>query len=92
MSGEDQLQLVHQNLPKWMPSTVIHYRYVSLVLLLNLPGNAVIGDGGGLALIAGFSGLYAPRSTVLAWALAISPVPIIVYFLDFNPLGRPSRE
>jgi hypothetical protein len=87
MSGEERLQLVHQNLPKWMPSAVIRYRYVSLALLLNLPGNAVIGGGGGLALIAGFSGLYAPRSTVLTLALAVSPVPIMVYFLDFNLLG-----
>ncbi len=86
LSGEERLQMLNKKLPNWMPPAVIRFRYVSLGLLLNLPGNAFIGGGGGLALIPGMSGLYAPRATALALALAVSPVPVMVYFFDFNPL------
>jgi hypothetical protein len=85
LSGEQRQKLLQTRLPKWVPTAVIRYKYVVLGLLLNLPGNAIIGGGGGLALTAGFSGLYAPRPTVLALAIAVAPVPAMVYFLDLHP-------
>jgi hypothetical protein len=47
-------------------------RYIAPALALNIPGNALIGGGGGIALFAGVSGLYAPMPTVLAFAVAVS--------------------
>jgi hypothetical protein len=87
LSGEQRQQLLQERLPKWIPAAVIRYKYVVLGLLLNLPGNAIIGGGGGLALIAGFSGLYATRPTALTLAIAVAPVPAMVYFLDLYPFG-----
>lgn len=87
LDGLQRLQLLHDRLPSWMPPAVIRYRYFVMAILLNLPGNAIIGGGGGLALVAGFSRLYAVKATVLTLALAVSPVPIMVYFLDIHPFG-----
>jgi hypothetical protein len=87
LSGPQRLQLLHERLPNWLPPTLIRYRYVVLALLLNVPGNAVIGGGGGLALIAGFSRLYSVKSTLITFAIAVSPVPVMVYFIEFHPFG-----
>ncbi|SEK39801.1 hypothetical protein [Pacificibacter marinus] len=87
MDGEQRQKLLQARLPKWVPTAVIRYKYIVLGLLLNLPGNAIIGGGGGLALIAGFSGLYATRPTALTLAIAVAPVPAMVYFLDLYPFG-----
>ena len=45
---------------------------------MNVPGNAVIGGGGGIMMMAGLSGIFAPLPTVLAVMLAVSPVPLAV--------------
>lgn len=87
LNGPQRLQLLQDRLPHWMPPAVIRYRYGALAILLNLPGNAIIGGGGGLALVAGFSRLYGVKATMLTFAIAVSPVPIMVYFLDFHPFG-----
>jgi hypothetical protein len=44
---------------------------------LNLPGNALIGGGGGIGLIAGMSRLYPYPKYILFVALAITPLPIL---------------
>ncbi len=54
-------------------------RYVLLAWLFNVPGNAVIGGGGGIAFLAGFSRLFHPTWTALAIALGVLPVPLIVW-------------
>ncbi|MCG6882612.1 MAG: hypothetical protein LJE62_02525 [Silicimonas sp.] len=51
-------------------------RYVALAALLNLPGNSVLGGGGGLAFLAGVSGLYRFWGYLLAVLVAVAPVPL----------------
>ncbi len=51
-------------------------RYVALAALLNLPGNSVLGGGGGLAFLAGVSGLYSFWGYLLAVLVAVAPVPL----------------
>ena len=48
---------------------------------MNTPGNAVIGGGGGIMMLAGLSGLFAPLPTALAIMIAVSPVPIAVMLM-----------
>src|SRR5512143_321222 len=50
---------------------------IELAVLFNLPGNVVIGDGGGIALIAGMSRLFPFPKYVLLVCLAITPVPLL---------------
>ena len=49
-----------------------------LAVLFNLPGNALIGGGGGIAMMAGMSRLYSFPAYLLLIAVAILPGPILV--------------
>ena len=53
-------------------------RYLLLALVLNMPGNSVLGGGGGLAFLAGISGLYRFWPTLAAVLIAVAPVPLAV--------------
>ena len=51
---------------------------ISLIaIILNLPGNALIGGGGGIGLIAGMSRLYPFPKFILLVSLAITPLPLL---------------
>lgn len=67
-------------LPHWVAHLTVRSRYLMLAALFNLPGNAVIGGGGGIALLAGFSRLFSTMGALVTIALAVSPVPIMVFF------------
>jgi hypothetical protein len=55
------------------------YRYVALAVLINLPGNAVFGGGGGLAFVAGLSGVFTLPWFLLTVAIAVLPVPLAIF-------------
>ena len=57
---------------------LLQYRYLALAVLLNVPGNFVIGGGGGIALMAGISRLYSLPGILIAVAIAVAPVPLAV--------------
>ena len=44
-----------------------------------MPGSGLIGGGGGICLLAGLTGVFAPRATFLTLALAVAPVPLLVW-------------
>jgi hypothetical protein len=48
------------------------------MVALNVPGNAVIGGGGGIALLAGMSGLVTFPRFLATVSLAALPVPLFV--------------
>ena len=58
--------------------TLLQYRYLALAVLLNVPGNFVIGGGGGIALMAGISRLYSLPGILIAVAIAVAPIPLAV--------------
>lgn len=87
LSPERRLALLRGRLPTWLGPYVVKYRYLALAAALNLPGNAVIGGGGGLCLIAGLSRLYGPRASLLTIACAAAPVPFAVWILGPGILG-----
>lgn len=60
LSREERIMLLRDNAPKWLRALVSRYRYLFLAAAINLPGNAVIGGGGGILFLAG------PQSTVQA--------------------------
>lgn len=59
-------------------SVLLRHRYVALALLINLPGNVVLGGGGGLALMAGMSRAFTPAAFIVTVAIAVVPVPLAV--------------
>jgi hypothetical protein len=69
--------LAEQSSTRLVPA-LIKRRYLLLALLLNLPGNALIGGGGGIAMMAGMCRLYSFPGYLLLIAVAILPGPILV--------------
>ena len=61
-------------------SLVLRRRYVALAIAVNVPGNAIIGGGGGIMMMAGLSGIFAPVPTLIAILIGVSPVPLVVFF------------
>jgi len=59
---------------------LLRHRYLLFAVLINLPGNSVLGGGGGIALMSGFARLYRWPRFLLTVALASLPIPILVFF------------
>jgi hypothetical protein len=81
LSREDRLTLLLEGAPPRLVGRALRHRYITLALAVNTPGNALIGGGGGIMLMAGMSGLFAPFQTFLAIVIAVSPVPLAVMLL-----------
>ena len=81
MSPHQRAEMLAQAAPRWLPSSLVRHRYVTLAVLIALPGNIVLGGGGGLALMAGLSRLYRPAKFVAAAAVATAPIPLAVLLI-----------
>lgn len=82
LSAEERLAFFMSHVPTRFLSFLLRHRYIALAVLLNLPGNAVFGGGGGIALVAGASRIFALPNFLLTVALAVSPVPLAYYLAD----------
>ena len=79
LSRAERVMLLRDNAPKWLRPFISRYRYLFLAAVINLPGNAVSGGGGGILSIAGLSRLFTTSAVALTLALAIVPVPLAVW-------------
>ena len=79
MTREERLAHLTDRAPAWLKPIIGPWRYLVLAALINIPGNAVIGGGGGIAFTAGFSRLFRPSWTALTIAVAVLPVPLTVW-------------
>lgn len=59
---------------------LLGHRYLLFAVLINMPGNSLLGGGGGIALVSGFARLYRWPWFVLTVALASLPIPLLVFF------------
>ena len=84
LSPEARLAMLLDGRPKRALGFGLRYRYVALALAVNMPGNSIIGGGGGIMMMAGLSGIFSPLSTFLAVTIAVSPVPLAVMFLGLR--------
>jgi len=86
LDSKQRLSLMLSRSPKRFVPFLIKYRYLALMLAINMPGNIVIGGGGGIALMAGLSRLFTPPMYLLAVAIAVSPIPLVmtIYENIFN--------
>jgi len=76
----ERLSLLYEKAPAKFATFLLHHRYAMLVIVLNLPGNALIGGGGGIGLIAGMSRLIPFHKYLLVISVAVAPVPLCLYF------------
>ncbi len=56
------------------------YRYLTIAVLFNTPGNYLIGGGGGISLICGIGRTISWKWFLLTVVLAVSPVPLLALF------------
>lgn len=78
LDGERRLQHLLGHGSPWAVRFLVQHRYLAVAIALNTPGNLLIGDGGGIALAAGFSRLFSLSWFALTVAVAVAPVPIVV--------------
>ena len=78
LDTEQRLSLLLSRAPaKFVPALVRH-RYLAVAIALNIPGNTVVGGGGGISLMAGISRLFGFCRFVLTLAVAVAPVPLLI--------------
>lgn len=81
LAPADRLALLLDGAPPRTVGMALRHRYVALALVVNVPGNSVIGGGGGIMMMAGLSGIFTPVQTFLTVAIAVSPVPLAILLL-----------
>jgi hypothetical protein len=87
LSRDERLLLLQARAPAWLRPFVSRFRYVLLAVLVNMPGNALVGGGGGILFVAGFSRLFRPLPTAGTIALAVLPVPLLIWVFEIDPRG-----
>ncbi len=78
LSAEQRLEVLIEHAPKRVVPVLLKHRYIAIIVALNMPGNAVIGGGGGIALLAGMSGVFTFPRFLASVSLAALPVPLVV--------------
>jgi len=88
MGIEDRLAFLVSEAPNRLIPFFLRHRYLALAIAVNLPGNILIGGGGGIALMAGTTGLFSLPGFLCAIAIGVSPVPLAFLFLgkEFLPV------
>ena len=61
-------------------SLISKYRYLTIAFLFNMPGNYLIGGGGGISLACGISRRISWKWFLLTVVLAVLPVPVLAFF------------
>jgi hypothetical protein len=73
---ENAAALILGRSQNWLVRGLVKHRYIALALLINLPGNILIGGGGGIALAAGLSRTFHPLLYLATIMIAVMPVPL----------------
>jgi hypothetical protein len=76
LGPEERLRFLTRSAPSRIVPFLLRHRYLIIGVLFNVPGNALIGGGGGIGLIAGMSRLFPFPKYLLLICLAITPGPI----------------
>lgn len=79
LAGDERMALLITESPARLVPWLVRHRYLALAVLLNVPGNVVIGGGGGIAMAAGMTRLFSFPAYLLTVALAVAPLPLIFY-------------
>jgi hypothetical protein len=79
LSQQKRLEFLNRKTPSKIAPFLLKHRFVTLAVVLNLPGNALIGGGGGIGLVVGMSKLVSFYKYFLVMAVAILPIPLCVY-------------
>ena len=79
LNQQDRLAFLSRKTPTKIAPFLLKHRFASIAVVLNLPGNALIGGGGGIGLVVGMSRIISFHKYFLVIAIAVSPVPLSIY-------------
>ena len=80
LDQQQRLKFLYEKAPSKLVPFLLRHRYLAIVAILNLPGNALIGGGGGIGVIAGMSKIFPFYVFILLAAVAVAPLPLLFYF------------
>nr|WP_306266368.1 hypothetical protein [Pararhizobium sp. IMCC3301] len=80
----ERLQFLMSTAPNRLIPFLLRHRYLALGIVLNVPGNSLIGGGGGIVLLAGISRLYSIPAFLLTITIAVAPIPLLVMFFGVH--------
>ncbi len=75
----DCMSISQKYFPSRLRFYLVKYRYLTIAVLINMPGNYLLGGGGGISIVCGTSRRISWKGFLLTIALAVSPVPILAY-------------
>lgn len=84
LSSEQRLAYLLDNVPTRAGPFLIRHRYLALAVAINLPGNMIIGGGGGIAMLAGMTGVYSLPAYLVTVAIAVAPLPFIISMTELS--------
>ena len=76
LDQRERLELLYEKAPSKIAPFLLRHRYLAIAVVVNLPGNALIGGGGGIGLIAGMSKIIPFHGYLTVLAVAIAPIPL----------------
>jgi hypothetical protein len=82
LDEKQRLALLQGSSSSRLARGVLKHRYVAVAVALNTPGNIIVGDGGGIALAAGFSRLFSLPGFAITVMLAVAPIPIAILITE----------
>lgn len=87
LSRTERLGFLKDKLPRILRPFLVEGRYALVGTVLNIPGNALIGGGGGIMLLAGLTRLFSTCGMLVLLIIAVSPVPIAILVFDIDPMA-----
>ncbi|KGM89994.1 hypothetical protein rosmuc_00592 [Roseovarius mucosus DSM 17069] len=84
LSPPERAGFIAAQLPGRYLDWIVHYRYLHLAVLINVPGNSIIGGGGGIAFVSGLSGVFRAPLAVLTLFAATAPVPLTIWLFGWS--------
>lgn len=77
LDSKSRFERLTRSAPNRFIPFLLRHRHLALIVLLNMPGNSILGGGGGIAFSAGASRLYSLPAFVFSTMVAAAPIPIL---------------
>ncbi len=87
LSRSERLDMLKNKIPRILRPFLIEGRYALLGVVLNIPGNAVIGGGGGILLVAGLSRVFSTCWIFVTLLIAVAPIPVAILVFGIDPMA-----
>ncbi len=78
LQGEARVNQLLEHAPKRFVPWLMRHRFLALIALINLPGSALLGGGGGISMAVGMSRLVSFPMFLASALIGVAPVPLFL--------------